>query len=433
MYGHDTVEENVDKVDFRLIYSEFLSVMNYSIVSGHFVSFATHVSTQELVTVDNHGDVSLVNSKEKQNDQTTLSCIKEHFIEDQEDKIFVYSLVLVCIGLSGKIYFFHTESGILLETLNILKDKNPCIWYGVDELPKVGLFTSDGIWKLLSTAVLDIAAFIETSAKYQKIPSSRCISKNYNGNNDAEVNNFDKTQLNQTIYENTKLDTTQRAGCICEAHEACKKLIHKKNSFTGTKHAVNFLSFWNNKHWSTKMALDSVISTLVFNESSRIDCEIPSVILDLLAGENFQNPSLLLALLWDHPIHRSFVRRTVQEFLNKYSRSTAKKTSLNKMLHPYLEEFVSLSKKYDVTLRGDFACDKEDCVECILPANVEGKIILSSLNDQFDSVMLRRLSILAEQSPEQLLSSVSDFVNFESSEFNLEGENLMQWWRKLFR
>lgn len=433
VYGHDITEENLNKTDFRVIYSEYLCLMKESINMGHFVSFTTHLTTQELLTVDSHNNVLLVNSTEKQSALTPLCCLDENLIDDHVNKIFIHGLILACVGLSGKIYFFHVQSGVLLKTLDKLKGKDPRFWFGlVDELPRVGLFTADGVWKLASQAVVDVAACLKTSLKCQKI-SVKCDSKTRRMNNDSKLH-LGGTELNQNLYKNvSSSETTRGTGCMCGTQGECENLSGEVNSFLGTQHAINYLSSWGIKHRSAKLALDSVISMQVFNDTSRTECEIPHQVLSILAGENFQNPGLLLALLWDHSVHREFARRTAGAFVDKTVATTANKTSLNKLLSPYIDKFLTLSKKYDAIVNGCFATHKDNFVECIVPASVEGKKILSSLNEQLDNDAVGRLSILVDQSPEQLLKSVAEFLNFDSPESDSGGETLVQCWRKIFR
>ena len=434
VYGHNTVEEDLDKTDFRTIYSELLCLLSNSNEIGYFVNFATHLSTEELATVDNHGIVSLVNSPDKQFTLTTLCCLHDEMTCDPVDKIFMSGLIIGCVRLSGRISFYHVQSGALLGALSDLKDKEPIIWFSVDELPSIGLFTSAGIWKLTSKAVVDVAAEIKSSLKSHSCKMKCRPILSDSSSSKTEINLIGNTALKQE--KDTDSCSCVNAGQTVLTHNSlCSSLADESDFFRGSQHAITYLSAWNIKHWSAKTALDSVISAQIFSKSSKKDCQIPETVLNLLAGENFQNPALLLALLWDHSIHRDFAIKNAQQFVDDTARTdlvTDKKTALNTLLVPYVQEFLTLGKKYTATVNEYFCSHKEDFIECLRPVNEEGRIILSCIDEERD-VDVRRLNLLVDRSPEELLKCAAEFLNFDSPESDSGGEALEFRWRRIFR
>lgn len=372
------------------------------------------------------------------------------FHSDKILHLFAFGLIVGVVWFSGKLSLYDVGCGAEICALEDLKGQKVHVWKCSHLVNSIGFWSVNGIWKLQSGTVLEIADCIKSS-----VNSSQCAS----GENNSFVT---QQESNESLCSNdpsksffiaddsllkTELDTSSENFLIPEIAKDQQKFERSsvgsgqskhigEEGFSGPLFAVSHLTKWNLTHRAFKLALDSIVCSGILSGSPVAFNEIPEAFLHLLVSSHSQGPAIALLLLWEHPVHREFVLLELEQYMNDLGmdKSQPKKTLLNELLHPYMSEFLLLNKQCK-------SVNDPSVMEMMqsptLPTNSVTQEIFSLL-ETFDSsplemVPLERLSTLSRQNSHKVLEHVADYLKIDFEEDEFTESQWQQRWRKIYR
>lgn len=417
----------------------------------HLVAVTSHPTTNELLVLN--GDSELSYFKLQDSNPVLTSLVKLHvdssFHNDNISLFFAFGLMIGLLWQSGAIALYDIHSGAEICKLEDLQGQNVHMWKSFHLANSIGFWSISGIWKLQSGTVLEISECIKSSVKSSNFGDT-FPSMIQGGSNElcTKTDVIHKNYLKSTddLSLRTELDTPSENFLIPELvkdQETSERTssrpgepIHADESvFAGPIFAASHLMRWNVNHRAAKLALDSILCSRILSDCTMADAEIPGVFLDLLVSEHAQSPAMALALLWEHPIHREFVLRKLERYIGECSdKCQTDKTFLNALLHPYMSEFLLLSKQCKSIIDSGF---KEMIQSPSLPTNSvawEVPALLEALDSgPLDVTSLERLSTLSHQQPYKVLEYVAEYLKIDSEQNDLQESQREQRWRKIYR
>lgn len=419
----------------------------------HLVAVTSHPTTNELLVINSDLELSFI--KLQDSNPILAPLVKLHldslaFRNDKISLFFAFGLIIGVVWCSGVMSLYDVNSGAEICKLEDLKGQNIHIWKCLHLVNSVGFWSINGIWKLQSGTVLETAECIRSSVnssnfgtrnndssvspqQSNKLLCTNDCSKNYFIADDSSLTTeLDTTSENFLIPQIVKdQQTTERSPV------GSKQSKHTgKGGFAGHLFAVSHLIKWNVNHRAAKLALDSIVCSRILSGSPVTHIEIPEAFLKLLVGAHAQGPAMALALLWEHPMHREFVLRKLEQYMSDLSvdKCQPKNTLLNELLHPYMSEFLLLSKQCKSAIDPSF---KEMVQSPSLPTNsVEQEV--PTLLEAFDCgplemASLERLSSLSHQHPHKVLECVAEYLKIDSKENDSPEGQWEQRLRKIYR
>ena len=444
---------DVDTFDFRAIVAELVCPWTSGTNSGrhHLIAITSHPTTNELLVLNS--DLELSYFKLEDRDPVLAPLVQplldSSCINDKISLFFAFDLIVGLVWDSGVIVLYDIHSGAKICKLQDLQGQNVHIWKSFHLANSIGFWSISGIWKLQSGSVLGISECIRSSIALANIVTGETNSSV------IQVRPNESSSKTRPLYKNcfmaddpslrTEFDTSSEKFVIPEIVQDQEMFSSRSTTeqfmnsdeklFTGPLLAANHLMKWNLNHRAAKLALDSVVCSRILSDCALKDSEIPRLFLDLLVGEHAQGPAIALALLWEHPIHREFILQRLEQYVGESPhKSYVDKTFLNELLHPYLSEFVLLSKQCKSSVDSGF---KEMTESPSLSTNSVSQEVPALLevfdNGPLDVTSLERLSTLSHQQPHKVLECVAEYLKIDSKTDDSQGHNLEQRWRKIYR
>ena len=442
----------MDKFDFKAIIAELVCPWSSSTKSEtpHILAVTSHPTTNELLVLNSDSELFYFKLQDGNPVLTPLVklCLDSSLYQDEVSLLFGFGLFAGLVWNSGMISIYDIHSGAQICMLEDLQGQNVHVWRCFHLVNSVGFWSISGIWKLQSGTVLEISESIKSSLQSTNFETKRAdpliiqeksneictrtplSHKNHFFDSDASLE-FKTTSENFVIPELVSdQETTRECSIAGEQSTNANRRV-----FAGPLFAANHLMKWNVSHRAAKLALDSTVCSRILSDCSMTDEEVPELFLDLMVGEHSQSPAMALALLWEHPIHREFVLCKLEQYVSESSdKSQTKKTCLNELLHPYMSEFLLLSKQCKSMTDSSF---KEMIHSPSLPINSIEQEVVSLLeafdNGPLDVTSLERLSTLSHQQPQQVLQCVADYLRIVSEQHSSRNSQCEQRWRKIFR
>lgn len=290
-------------------------------------------------------------------------------INDKISLIFAFDLIVGLVWDSGVITLYDIHSGTKICKVEDLQGQNVHIWKSFHLANSIGFWSISGIWKLQSGSVLGISECIRSSIALENIvtgeTSSSVIQVRPNGSSSKTKPLHKNCFMADDPSLGTEFDSSSEKFVFPEIVQDQEMFSSRSTTeqsvniderlFTGPLLAANHLMKWNLNHRAAKLALDSVVCSRILSDCAIKDSEIPRLFLDLLVGEHAQGPAIALALLWEHPMHREFILQRLEQYVGEsVHKSYTDKTFLNELVHPYLSEFVLLSKQYKSAIDSGF-------------------------------------------------------------------------------
>lgn len=436
----------VDKVDFKAIIADLLCpwVSNTKESSSHITAVLSHPKTYELLVLDNALELSYFRLQDC--DPILNSLVKlGHDLSPCSDKVsrlFAFGLFAGVIWDSGMISIYDIGSGAHLCKLEDLQGQNVQVWGCQHLVNSVGFWSISGIWKLQSGTVVEVSECIRSSLSCKKLGSKKAdLLKVGELSNNLQM----KTQLleERGALNGIALQDFKRISeesvipeFVSDAKTNEKSLQEsEQNIFAGPLFAANHLIKWNMKHRAAKIALDSIVSSQIVSDGHKIDEEVPELFLDLLMDECTQSPAMALALLWEHPIYRELISSKLEQHTEEScERPQRRKTCLTALLHPYISEFLFLSKQ--IKLPVDCNSDERNLPHS-LPTNSVHEEVTALLEEfdvgSLDVTSLERLSTLTYQQPQKVLDLVTEYLKMDSESKDFKDSQWEQRWKKIYR
>lgn len=370
-------------------------------------------------------------------------------INDKISLIFAFDLIVGLVWDSGVITLYDIHSGAKICKLEDLQGQNVHIWKSFHLANSIGFWSISGIWKLQSGSVLGISECIRSSIALENIvtgeTSSSVIQVRPNGSSSKTKPLHKNCFMADDPSLRTEFDSSSEKFVIPEIVQDQEMFSSRSTTeqsvniserlFTGPLLAANHLMKWNLNHRAAKLALDSVVCSRILSDCAIKDSEIPRLFLDLLVGEHAQGPAIALALLWEHPMHREFILQRLEQYVGEsVHKSYTDKTFLNELVHPYLCEFVLLSKQCKSAIDPGFKEMTESPSLSTNSVNQEVPALLEAFdNGPLDVTSLERLSALSHQHPHKVLECVAEYIKIDSKQGDSQGHQLEQRWRKIYR
>ena len=441
---------DVDTFDFRAIVAELVCPWTSGTNSGqnHLIAFTSHPTTNELLVLSSDLELSYFKLEDRDPVLTPLLklLLDSSFTNDKISSFFAFDLIVGLVWDSGVIVLHDIHSGIKICKLEDLQGQNVHMWKSFHLANSIGFWSISGIWKLQSGSVLEISECIRSSISLANTVTGETNSTVILGESCSKTRELHK---NCFIADDpslrTEFDTSSEKFVIPElvqdqemfsSRSTTKQSMHiDERLFTGPLLAASHLTKWNLNHRAAKLALDSVVCSTILSDCALKDLEIPRFFLDLLVSEHAQGPAIALALLWEHPMHREFILQRLEQYVGEsVHKSHMDKTFLNELLHPYLSEFVLLSKQCKSAIDSHF---KEMTQSPSLPTNSVSQEVPALLeafdNGPLDMMPLERLSTLSRQQPHKVLECVAEYLKIDSKQDDAQGCHLEQRWRKIYR
>ena len=444
---------DMDKCDFKAIITELVCPWSSSTKSNapQIVAVTSHPTTNELLALNSDSELSYFKLQDgspvlKPLVKLSLNSSLHH---DRVSFFFAFGLFVGLVWNSGAISICDVHSGAQISRLEDLQGQTVHLWRCFHLVNSVGFWSISGIWKLQSGTVLEISDCIRSSFQSGNVETERtdhpslvqtesnqiyprtlAFNKSSFFSGNASLN-FKNTSENFVIPELVTDQETDDNSSL-----ANEQSMHTNRSvFTGPLFAANHLMKWNVSHRAAKLALDSIACSQVLSDCNQTDEEVPKVFLDLLLGTNAQSPAMALALLWEHPVHREFVLHNLEQYMgDSLDKSQTKKTCLNELLHPYMSEFLLLSKQVKLTVDSSFKGIIQSPSSPINSMEQEIASLLEAFDvGLLDMTSLERLSTLSHQQPQKVLNCVAEYLKIDSKQGDLRDSQLEQRWRKIYR
>lgn len=442
---------DVDTFDFRAIVAELVCPWTSGTNSGqqHFIAITSHPTTNELLVLNSVLELSYFKLEDRDPVLTPLVklMLDSSFTNDKISLFFAFDLIVGLVWDSGVIAFHYIHSGAKICRLEELQGQNVHIWRSFHLANSIGFWSISGIWKLQSGSVLEISECIRSSIS---------LAGTVTGETNSSVIQCESGSKTRALHKNcfivnhpslrTEFDASSEKFAIPELVQ--DQEVFSSRSITeqsiniderllaGPLLAASHLMKWNLNHRAAKLALDSVVCSTILSDCALKDSEIPRFFLDLLVSEHFQGPAIALALLWEHPMHREFILQRLEQYVGeRVCKPHMDKTFLNELLHPYLSEFVLLSKQCkSAIIDSGF---KEMAQSPSLPINSACQEVPALLeafsNGPLDMTSLERLSTLSHQQPQEVLERVAEYLKIDSKHDDSQGRHLQQRWQKIYR
>ena len=419
----------------------------------HLIALTSHPTTNELLVL--RSDLELSYFKLGDIDPVLTPLVKplldSSFTNDKVSLFFAFDLIVGLVWDSGVIVLYDIHSGANICKLEDLQGQNVHIWKSFHLANSIGFWSISGIWKLQSGSVLEISECIRSSISLANIITGETSSSVIQGRSNESSSKTSASHKSCFIADDpslrTEFDTSPEEFVIPEIVQDQEMFSSRSTTkqstcmninerlFTGPLLAASQLMKWNLNHRAAKLALDSVVCSTILPDCALKDSEIPRYFLDLLVSEHAQGPALALALLWEHPMHREFILQRLEQYVSeRVEKPRIDKTFLNELLHPYLSEFVLLSKQCKSAIDSGF---NEMPQSPSLPTNSVSQEVPALLkafdNGPLDMRSLERLSTLSHQQPHKVLECVTEYLKIESKQVDSQGHHLEQRWRKLYR
>lgn len=442
---------DVDTFDFRAIVAELVCPWTSATNSGqqHLIAITSHPTTNELLVLNS--DLKLSYFKLEDRDPVLTPLVKlvldSSFTNDKISLFFAFDLIVGLVWDSGVIAFHDIHSGAKICRLEDLQGQNVHIWRSFYLANSIGFWSISGIWKLQSGSVLEISECIRSSISLAGTVSGETNSSVIQGESGSKTRALHKNCfITNDPSLRTEFDTSSEKFAIPELVQdqevfSSRSITEQSISIdetllAGPLSAASHLMKWNLNHRAAKLALDSVVCSTVLSDCALKDSEIPRFFLDLLVSEHSQGPAIALALLWEHPMHREFILQRLEQYVGeRVCKPHVDKTFLNELLHPYLSEFVLLSKQCkSAIIDSGF---KEMTQSPSLPINSvcqEVPALLEAFsNGPLDMTSLERLSTLSHQQTQEVLECVAEYLKVDSKHDGSEERHLQQRWQKIYR
>lgn len=419
----------------------------------HLVAVTSHPTTNELLVLDS--DSELLYFKLEERDPVLTPLVKllvdSSFQNDKISLFFAFDLLVGLVWHSGVITLYDVHSGAEICMLKDLKGQSVHIWKSFHLANSIGFWSISGIWKLQSGTVLEISECIRSAVKSTNIVNGEIDSPVIQGKSDERHTKISLSHKNYIVADDpslrTESDTSPENFVFPElvkdqkpsersfGHISKQPLHADERVFAGPLFAASHLMKWNVNHRAAKLALDSIVCSRILSDCNVNNSEIPGIFLDLLVSERAQGPAIALALLWEHPIHREFVLRKLEQYMSEcVDKSGTNKTVLNELLHPYLSELLLLSKQCKSAIDSGF---KGMTMSPSLPTNSviqEVPALLEAFDiGPLDMTSLERLSTLSHQHPHKVLECVAAYLRINSDQNGLQESQWEQRWRKIYR
>ena len=395
------------------------------------VAFTSHPTTNELIVLGSNAKLSyfvLHNGN-----PVFKSLCKLHtdfkFQDDNVSIVFAWGLVFGLVRDSGVISLHDLQSGMELCVLEDLRGQRVHPWMSYHVTPSIGFWSVNGIWKLQSSTVLEIATHVK--------------SKNVTGKGYSTTNCQNSKHLACFVSREKEVllnGVTQRTECTIPSSSELALEFEMTpclggSILAGTLCAAYHLMKWNMKHWAAKLALDSVACFRVLANCAETDVEVPRDLLDLFVTEYVQSPVLALALLWDHPVHKEFVLQKLEQFVSeRMENSESGKTVLNDLLQPFMIEFLLLSKHFKSVICPGLAQMTKVPSLLVNSVSQEVKGFLETFFMGSLSVKsFERLSTLSHQHQQEVLKCITQYFKVDSQLKDSSSDQLLQKWKKVYR
>jgi len=443
---------DVEKFDFKAIIAELVCPWISSAKSDKspIVAVTSHPTTNELLVLSSDSELSYFKLQDGSPVLKSLVTLQLDSLlhHDKISVLFAFGLFAGLVWNSGIISIYDIHSGVQICKLEDLQGQNVHVWRCFQLVNSVGFWSISGIWKLQSGTVLEISECVRSSLHSVDFETGRANSSLIRGKS-KDVHARTHLLNSGHLFTNDPSLELKNASenfvipeLVCDQETTSESSLMKKETshtdkrvFAGPLCAANHLIKWNVSHRAAKLALDSIVCSQILSDGSITDEEVPGVFLDLLAGEHAQSPAMALALLWEHPIHREFILHKLEQYMVKSSdKSKTKKTCLNELLHPYLSEFLLLSKQSKLMSDSSF---KDITQSPLLPTNSVSQEVASLLeafdNGPLDMTSLERLSTLSNQHPQQVLDCVAMYLRIDSDQDDLKDSPCEQRWKQIYR
>jgi len=444
---------DVDTFDFRAIVAELVCPWTSGTNGGrrNLIAITSHPTTNELLVLNT--DLELSYFKLEDRDPTLTPLVKllldSSFTNDKISLFFAFDLIVGLVWDSGVITLHDIHSGAKICKLEDLQGQNVHIWKSFHVANSFGFWSISGMWKLQSGSVLAISECIRSSISLANIVSGETNLAVIQGRPNESSSKTRALHKNCFLADDpslrTEFGTSSEKFVISEFVQgqemfpsrstAEQSMTIDERFFTGPLLAACHLVKWNLNHRAAKLALDSVVCSTIFSDCALKNSEIPRYFLDLLVSEHAQGLAIALALLWEHPIHREFILQRLEQYVGEsIPKPHTDKTFLNELLHPYLSEFVLLSKQCKSAIDSGF---KEMTQSPSLPTNSVSQEVPALLeafdNGPLDMTSMERLSTLSHQQPHKVLECVAEYLKIDSKQDDSQGHHLEQRWRKMYR
>lgn len=444
---------DVDTFDFRAIVAELVCPWTSGTKSGrrHLVAITSHPTTNELIVLNS--DLELSYFKLEDSDPVLTPLVKllldSSFSSNKMSLFFAFDLIVGLVWDSGVIALYDIHSGAKICKLEDLQGQSVHMWKSFHLANSIGFWSISGIWKLQSGSVLEISECIRSSISSANIVTAETSSSVIQGRSNESHTKTSVLHKNCFIADDpslrTEFDTSSERFVIPKLVQGQDTFSSRSTTeqsiqinerlFTGPLLAASHLMKWNLNHRAAKLALDSVVCSIILSDCAMKDSEIPRFFLDLLVSEHAQGPAIALALLWEHPVHREFILQRLEQYVGeRVNKSHVDKTFLNELLHPYMSEFVLLSEQCKSTIDSSF---NEMTQSPSLPTNSVSQEVPALLEafdiGPLDMTSLERLSTLSHQQPHKVLECVAEYLKIDSKQDDSQEHHLEQRWRKIYR
>lgn len=452
MWNHGYVGD-VEKVDLKAIVADLLCpwILSTKRNTSQIIAVTSHPMTNELLVLNCVSELSYFRLVD--GDPVMKPLVKLHHAssscDDRVSLLFAFGLFTGVVWNSGIITIYDIGSGALLCRLEDLQGQNVHVWKCFHLVNAVGFWSVSGIWKLQSGTIQEISDCIQSSLPYRNLDTENADLIRVRGQSKKLHTKTHVLKEKETCDSNSSLEfksTTEAFGIpqfvshektIENSSEQYEQSMKASGSlFTGPLFAANNFMKWNVKHRAAKLALDSIVCSQILSDCHGMDEEVPVLFLDLLFGECVQSPAMALALLWEHPMHREVICHKLEQYMDqRCDNSQMRKTCLNELLHPYINEFLLLSKQMRLSIT-DPSFNEVNHSQSLNTNSTDQEIV--SLLETFDVgflgvTLLERLNSLSYQQPKKVLGFVAEYLKLDSEREDLIGSHGEQRWKKIYR
>ena len=466
------VISDIQKTDFKGIISDLLCVWaSNSEAHGmqHIISLTSHQTTGELVVLTSTSTISYFTVEDEIPVLTNLSTLSLNSPsispEETISDIFCLGLYVGLIWNSGVVSLYEIRSGVQLGAIEGLKGQAVNAYCGYALIPWIGFWSPNGIWKLQSKPVVDVAGEMKKVSAKPLFPAPRQISfvqvakKPQDGWNALTENSQCCGPEADCVPHGCTLVPGNVDQCLPDrpldakcsptiANETQKDFSAPENDnppqippLAAPCSAINFLTAWNLKHWAARLSLTFILSLKLLAENHMLDFEVPDELLSLLSSDCVQTPALVLALLWDHASLRNFLMELIENFVQQKDSHSADhehqpltQTALHGIMLPFFQELLELNQMYQSSIGRDFsecAFSKDVTYKSTRQAAVE--LLTSILSSPLNCKLLSKLETLTCQDPEAVLEGMAGFLAVEDTNEAVQAEEIEERWRQIFR
>lgn len=419
----------------------------------HLVAITSHPTTNELLVLNSDSELSYFKLEDREPVLTPAVklSVDSSFHNDKILLLFAFDLIIGLVWHSGVIALYDIYSGTEICRIKDLQGQDIHMWKSFHLANTIGFWSISGIWKLQSGTVLETSECIRSSVTSTNLVTGETDFSMIQERSNELCTRISVSHKNCFVADDpslrTELDSSSENFVIPElvkrqdtsqisSSSSTEQSVHtNERVFAGPLFAASHLMKWNINHRAAKLALDSIVCSRIVSDCNVKDTEIPGLFLDLLVSKHAQGPAIALALLWEHPIHREFVLRKLEQYMGEsVDKSGTNKTFLNELLHPYMSEFLLLSKQCKSMIDSGF---KEMTQSPSLPTNSvvqEVPVLLEAFDSgPLDVTSLERLSTLSHQKPHEVLESVAEYLKIDSEKDDSQESQWEQRWRKIYR